>query len=125
MNEKTNLFTCRGRPVLFKHEDGSFSESLHATERGYFPISLSGYRSLAGCFFRYSGVEERKLEDIVNAESLELLAVEEDKERKDALVRAKRALKYNGKCGVSRYINIHGSAPCLLSWFFCTRQRPP
>ena len=44
----TATFTVRGRPVGFV--PGRFGGALVAVERGYFPVSSTGYRSLAGHF---------------------------------------------------------------------------
>ena len=41
-----HLFTVRGRPVMFR-KDEDFFGALYATERGWFPLSHTGYISLA------------------------------------------------------------------------------
>lgn len=74
----THVFSVRGRPVGF--QASRFSGALVAVERGYFPASPSGYRSLSG------------LSDFaaVSAEFLEYLARERDRERARVLTELRR-----------------------------------
>ena len=66
----TRLFTVRDRPVGFV--EGRWGASLVAVERGYFPVSPTGYRSLSGL----GGAT-------VTVEHLESLAVDRDRERQE------------------------------------------
>jgi hypothetical protein len=85
MNDATHIFSVRGRPVGFV--PGRFGGALVAIERGYFPISATGYRSLAGHF----GVTGEADPTAVSAEFLEALAVAQDRTRAVLLARLRRA----------------------------------
>lgn len=79
-----HIFTVRGRPVGF--QSSRFGGSLHAMERGYFPISPTGYRSLAGHFGTGPAAPES-----IPAEFLETLAVAEDRNRRTLLAQLARS----------------------------------
>ena len=74
------LFRVRDRPVGFV--EGRWGGSLVAVERGYFPVSPTGYRSLSGL----GGAA-------VTAERLESLAVDRDRERQELLRRVRSAVR--------------------------------
>jgi hypothetical protein len=84
MSEHTHIFSVRGRPVGFV--PGHFGGALVAVERGYFPISSTGYRSLAGHF----GINGEAEPAAVAAEFLEALAVAQDRTRDALLARLRR-----------------------------------
>lgn len=84
MSEYTHVFSVRGRPVGFV--PGHFGGALVAVERGYFPVSGTGYRSLAG-HFRIKGEAEPTA---ISAEFLEALAVAHDQTRRALLARLRR-----------------------------------
>lgn len=85
MNEFTHIFNVRGRPVGFV--PGRFGGALVAVERGYFPISSTGYRSLAGHF----GIGGEAEPSAISAEFLEALALAQDQTRRTLLARLRRA----------------------------------
>lgn len=80
-----HIFTVRGRPVEFR--PSSFFGGLYAVERGPFPISPTGFRSLAGHMHQFGPGNP---EDISPA-FLESLAEAQDKENKALLARLRRA----------------------------------
>ena len=84
MSEHTHVFSVRGRPVGFV--PGRFGAALVAVERGYFPVSSTGYRSLAG----HCGVSGALDVDAISPEFLEALAVAQDRNRQGLLVRLRR-----------------------------------
>lgn len=80
----THTFRVRGRPVGFV--PGHFGGALVAVERGYFPISSTGYRSLAGHF----GISGEADPAAVSAEFLEALATAQDRHRRTLLAQLRR-----------------------------------
>lgn len=97
-----HVFTVRGRPVGF--QSARFGGALVAVERGYFPISPTGYRSLAGHFGGGAG----EAPDI-SAEFLETLARNEDQARRAILAQLSRAPKVEPD-PLSNFIWISGRA---------------
>ncbi len=84
MSEHTHIFSVRGRPVGFV--PGRFGGALVAVERGYFPVSSTGYRSLAGHF----GITGEADPAAVSAEFLERVATAQDQTRRALLTRLRR-----------------------------------
>ena len=84
MSEHTHVFSVRDRPVGFV--PGSFGGALVAVERGYFPVSSTGYRSLAGHF----GLNGAADPAAISAEFLNALAVAQDDVRRAVLHRLRR-----------------------------------
>lgn len=84
MSEHTHVFSVRGRPVGFV--PGRFGAALVAVERGYFPVSSTGYRSLAG----HCGVSGALDADAISPEFLEALAAAQDRNRQGLLARLRR-----------------------------------
>lgn len=84
MSEHTHVFSVRGRPVGFV--PGRFGAALVAVARGYFPVSSTGYRSLAGHCGAAGGLEA----DAISPEFLEALAVAQDRNRAALLARLRR-----------------------------------
>ena len=78
-----HLFTVRGRPVMFRKTETYFG-ALHATERGDFPISCTGYYSLAG--FSHHARQGGKFHDLLSANFLESIAAEQQR-RANAVLR--------------------------------------
>jgi hypothetical protein len=100
------ILTIRGRPVGYRNSD--FGGELLAVERGYFPVSPTGYRSLARCFERggqFPPPSDSYLED---------LAAAFDGERAEALRRARKALRALTADTVTNYINASGAAEFAL-----------
>lgn len=85
MSEHTHVFSVRGRPVGFV--PGRFGAALVAVERGYFPVSSTGYRSLAG----HCGVTGELDAAAISPEFLEALAVAQDRNRAALLARLRRS----------------------------------
>lgn len=94
------VFTVRGRPVGYR--PSYFGGELVATERGYFPVSSTGYRSLAGDL----GFEHYVSAAAVPEGLLNSLATEADKERQATLVRVARKLP----AGPDRLANFIGAS---------------
>lgn len=84
MSEHTHIFRVRGRPVGFV--PGHFGGALVAVERGYFPVSSTGYRSLAGHF----GISGEADPAMISADFLEALAAAQDQTRRAWLARLRR-----------------------------------
>jgi hypothetical protein len=84
MSEHTHIFSVRSRPVGF--EPGRFGGALVAVERGYFPVSSTGYRSLASHF----GINGEADPATISADFLESLAVAQDRTRQTLLARLRR-----------------------------------
>lgn len=80
----SHVFSVRGRPVGFR--PGRFGGDLVAIERGYFPVSPTGYRSLAGHF----GLTGPADPSAISPEFLETLAQAQDRERQATLARLRR-----------------------------------
>jgi hypothetical protein len=85
MSEHTHVFSVRGRPVGFV--PGRFGAALVAVERGYFPVSSTGYRSLAG----HCGVTDDLDPAGLCPEFLEALAVAQDRNHQCLLARLRRS----------------------------------
>ncbi len=79
------IVTVRGRPVGISRS--RFGASLVAVERGYFPVSPTGFWSLSGFGMDQTGPLA------IRPEFLEKLAVNQDRERKALLVNLHRAVK--------------------------------
>lgn len=79
------IVSVRGRPVGINRS--RFGASLVAVERGYFPVSPSGFWSLSGFGMGQSGPLA------IRPEYLETLAENQDRERKALLVNLHRAVK--------------------------------
>ena len=84
MNDFTHIFSVRGRPVGFV--PGRFGGALVAVERGYFPISATGYRSLTG----HLGIAGEADPTAISAAFLEALALAQDRTRAAMLARLRR-----------------------------------
>lgn len=79
------IVSVRGRPVGINRS--RFGASLVAVERGYFPVSSSGFWSLSGYGIGQPGPLA------IRPEYLESLAENQDRERKALLVNLHRAVK--------------------------------
>ena len=110
------MFTVRNRPVLFTKGDGRYSESLHAVERGPFPISQSGYRSMAGCLYNWHDDSDIPLDAAITPEILDALAVKQEKELQAALIRAKRSARVRPNGSVSQFITLSSTATCITKY---------
>ena len=97
-----HVFTVRGRPVGF--QPARFGGALVAVQRGYFPVSPTGYRSLSGHFGTGPGAP-----DSIPAEFLESLAVNEDQNRRRLLVQLARVPRA-GADALGNYITVSGTA---------------
>jgi len=86
-----HIFTVRDRPVGFR--PSRFGGELVAVERGYFPISGTGYRSLSGTF----GFDKNVSAAAISADYLEGLAKAQDETRHAALCRVSRAPEPEGR----------------------------
>lgn len=98
-----HVFTVRGRPVGYR--SSYFGGELLAVERGWFPVSSTGYRSLAGHF----GLERFAPASLVSAEFLDSLAHQQDKERWTTIARVSRAPRV-GSDPLGNFINVSGDA---------------
>lgn len=79
-----HVFAVRGRPVGFR--PSRWGGALVAVERGYFPISATGFRSLAGEFGQTEEVDPGEIPHSF----LELLVTAQDKARRALLARVSR-----------------------------------
>ncbi len=86
-----HIFTVRERPVGFR--SSRFGGELVAVERGYFPVSGTGYRSLSGAF----GFDDKVGASAIPEDYLERLAKSQDETRHAALRRVSRAPKPEGR----------------------------
>ena len=109
-----HIFSVRGRPVGF--EPGNFGGALVAVERGYFPVSSTGYRSLAG-HFGLSGVADPTT---ISGDFLEALAVAQDNARRSVLRRLGRVPAATSD-RLANFITVSMDADSALSeGFFAT-----
>lgn len=93
------IFTVRARPVGY--EPGRWGGALVAVERGFFPISGTGYRSLSGLY----GAHGENAAAEITPEFLETLAVNQDRERRSALARVQRP-PVPGPDPLSNYVSV-------------------
>ncbi|MDR1283002.1 MAG: hypothetical protein LBK99_19595 [Opitutaceae bacterium] len=77
-----HLFTVRNRPVLFLKGERYFG-ALHAVERGYFPVSSTGYHSLAA--FSPGVRNDTRFHDLLSRNFLDSIAAEQDRQTNKAL----------------------------------------
>lgn len=105
-----HVFTVRGRPVGF--QSSRFGGSLHALERGYFPISPTGYRSLAGNFGGGPGSPAS-----ISPEFLEALAEADDRNRRTLLAQLARAPRAESDA-LGNFIHISGRASSAVQAAF-------
>ena len=84
-DQPIQIVSVRGRPVGINRS--RFGASLVAVERGYFPVSPTGFWSLSGFGMGQTGPLS------LSSEFLESLAVAQDRERKALLVNLHRAVK--------------------------------
>jgi len=94
----THVFSVRGRPVGFR--PSRFGGELVATERGDFPVSSTGYRSLAGQFGGGPGHH-----DLIAEDFLEALAAQRDREREQLRRQLHEAVKPVGS-PVANYVHV-------------------
>lgn len=109
------IIEIRGRKIGYRRTQ--FGGELHAVERGYFPCSSTGYRSLCGF-----GIGKDAL--LPSAEWLEELAVAQDRENQATLKYAFKAIRQPGRPnGVANFIVATGAADKAFSnGFFATPQ---
>lgn len=114
-----HVFTLRGRPVGFRASQ--FGGEVVAVERGYFPVSSTGYRSLSSSF----RVPDEQQIAAVSLEFLEKLATDEDKERHGLLKRVSR-MPEPGRDGLIGYIGASMDAEKAMSdgFFAPDHERP-
>lgn len=103
-----HIFTIRERPVAFR--PSRFGGELVAVERGYCPVSGTGYRSLAGVF----GFNKEVQASSIPEGFLESLAKAQDETRHAALRRVSRAPKPDGR-ELSNFIGANGDAENALN----------
>ena len=118
MSEHTHVFSVRGRPVGFT--PGRFGAALVAVERGYFPVSSTGYRSLAG----HCGVTGSLDAEAIAPEFLEALAVAQDRNRQGLLARLRRApLATSDRLGNFIGVSIDAEAALAEGFFAPDAER--
>lgn len=107
------ILECRGRPIGFRRT--KWGGEIRAVERGHFPCSSTGYRSM-GCY------GEGENAGAPTAEALEELAVNQDRENASLLKRCHKALRHPGRPnGVGDFITTTGAADMALgNGFFAT-----
>lgn len=100
------VLTVRERPVGWV--EGKWGSSLVAVERGSFPVSQTGYRSLSG------------LRGKPTPEFLEALAKERDQERREILARSREPVRPDAE-SLRNYIHVSSSAEkAFHDGFFAT-----
>lgn len=108
------VLTVRSRPVAF--QAGRWGGALAAVERGYFPVSGTGYRSLSGLY----GAHGEDAATEITPEFLEALAVNQDGERRSVLARIARSPE-PGPDPLSNYVSASIDADkALEEGFFAT-----
>lgn len=107
------ILECRGRPIGFRRT--KWGGEIRAIERGYFPCSSTGYRSM-GCY------GEGENASAPTAEALEELAVNQERENASLLKRCHKALRHPGRPnGVGDFITATGAADMALgNGFYAT-----
>lgn len=105
----TQVFTVRGRPVGFR--SGRWGGALVAVERGDFPVSFSGFRSLSGLPVAS-----------VTPDFLENLAQAHERERRDLLRRLQEGHQPVG-APVSSYIHASGAYEQAIQYGFFATDR--
>lgn len=108
MSEHTHVFSVRGRPVGFV--PGRFGAALVAVARGYFPVSSTGYRSVAG----HCGVAGSLAADALSPEFLEALAVAQDRNRAALLASLRRSPVPTPDC-LGNFIGVSIEAESALA----------
>jgi hypothetical protein len=93
----TRVFTVRGRPVAFNAS--RWGGELVALERGYFPVSSTGYRSCTGF------VGRTDITDEMLTEFMESVAKEQDREHEALIKRLREGMKPVGG-PISNYIHV-------------------
>lgn len=93
------IYSVRGRPVGFV--PGRYGGGLVAVERGYFPVSNTGYRSLTDLYTANGMTAVTS----VPSDYLEALAVEEDFQRRSTINRLKKTPR-SGLDGLGDFIEI-------------------
>ncbi|MEN9402067.1 MAG: hypothetical protein RL091_770, partial [Verrucomicrobiota bacterium] len=100
------VLTVRERPVGWV--EGKWGSSLVAVERGSFPVSQTGYRSLSG------------LRGKPTPEFLEALAKERDQERKEILARSREPVRPEAE-SLRNFIHVNSTAEkAFHDGFFAT-----
>ena len=89
-----HLFTVRGRPVMFR-KDEDFLGSLHATERGYFPIHHSGYLALAQ--FTNDEAERIGFSNLMSDIFLKSLAAGKERKTREVLRETNQCSRLDGR----------------------------
>lgn len=111
--EPTHVFTVRNRPVGFR--PSRWGGSLVAVERGDFPISPTGYRSLAG----FGGGSRIDAADI--SSSLLLRFADEHQRSRNDLLRRLRKASHPVDDPIMNYIHASSAyEPALLYGFFAS-----
>lgn len=105
----TRVFTVRDRPVGY--QPGRWGGALVAVERGEFPISPTGFRSLSGAG-----------ESAVTLAFLESLADAHARERRELLQRLQEAQKPVGD-PIYNYIHISGAYEQAIQYGFFATDR--
>jgi len=106
----SKLFTVRNRPVLFTRTDGRYSESLHAIERGAFPVSPSGYHSLCGILRDCRDNSEFPFDEEAIHSVIESIAAKGDESYRKVLTHAQRAARMRPDGSVSHFISLDTNA---------------
>ena len=115
MSGPIHIFSVRGRPVGF--EPGRFGGALVAVERGFFPVSSTGYRSLAGHF----GINGEADPAVISPEFLEALAVAQDRTCRALLARLRRTPRPTPD-RLGNFISMSSEAEAALTEGFFARD---
>lgn len=104
------IFTVRGRPVAYRR--ARFGGELHAIERGYFPVSHTGYRSMS-C---------GPAAPTPTQEILDKLALENERETSAMLTSCRRAFARLQGDSLQRYIHLSHHATSAINRGFFARD---
>jgi hypothetical protein len=97
-----HLFTVCGRPVMFR-KTGMFFGALHAIERGYFPVSHTGYYSLAQ--FTFCARDQHiEFPDLLSENFLASIAAGQQRQTNEVLREVTQCSRQNA---ANRYTFIH------------------
>lgn len=112
------IVSVRGRPVGISRS--RFGASLIAVERGYFPVSPTGFWSLSGYGMGQPGPLS------IRPEYLESLAGNQDRERKALLVNLLRAVKpERDRKGNFIHVSLHVDKAINDGFFAPDHERTP
>lgn len=110
-NQMDAIFELRGRKIGYRCT--RWGGELHAIERGYFPCSSTGYRSLSGA------------KETPSIALLEALAENQDQENASLLKRCRQALRNTGAHGCDFILSRSAAEAAFANGFFASPDVRP